>query len=1065
MLKWTLQKIVGSKNQREVKRLGPVVAKINEIEEGYQLKSDEYLREKVAGWQKHLHRYLPLESATIRELELMDPDQLSAAAAKINERLDALRDEFPSIPKAEASVESIEQAKAGFREIEEDQFDAARAKYLDQIMPEAFAAVKNAARRLCGQTLTVCDQPILWEMVHFDVQLIGGIALHRGMITEMQTGEGKTLVATLPVFLNGLTGMGVHVVTVNDYLAKRDSEWMGAVFTYLGLSVGCIQNQQPSQLRREKYSCDITYGTNAEFGFDYLRDNGMSSSKEEQVQRGHYFAIIDEVDSILIDEARTPLIISGPSTVSNTEQYGRYRPLIEQLVKRQNTLCNELADEAKECQEAKDEIGAGRALFKIKLGNPRNRQLMRFMEDPDTRRLIEKTELSMYQDAQKRDLYEIKEELYYTIDEKAHDADLMDMGREYLSPDDPEAFVLPDLGSAYGEIDADLDMSEKDRSEKKEKLQQRLDTQGEKMHSISQLLKAYCLYEKDVEYVVAENKVIIVDENTGREMPGRRWSDGLHQAVEAKEGVEVEEETQTYATITIQNYFRLYQKLAGMTGTAETEAAEFHDIYKLDVLPIPTNVPNIRIDHNDQVFKTRREKYNAVVAKIQEAYDRGQPVLVGTASVDASELVGKMLKRAKIPCSVLNAKYHRQEAEIIANAGQKGAVTVSTNMAGRGTDIKLAPGVAEAGGLFVIATERYESRRIDRQLRGRCSRQGDPGMSQFFISFEDDLMRNFAAAERMTNMMERFGMEDGEALEHKWLNRSVETAQKRVEQRNYTWRKRVLDFDDVMNKQREVVYGYRNEVINSENPRELIYEVIEKAIPDAVYSYLEERDEGAPDYAELLSWVNTTFPIQLTIESSGFHDRDTKGNSDFMVAKVKQAYELKMKQENPEMLDMLERHIILTGIDKLWQEHLYNMDALREGVHLRAQGQKDPLVEYKNEAYSLFETLMASIENETLSNLFRSTTNLEQFENFMRSLPQQLTSDANAQATGAGGPLTQANVAQTGNTANLAMTPEEDGKQIKINLPKRRPTVKVNRNDTCPCGSGKKFKKCCGREA
>jgi preprotein translocase subunit SecA len=1069
MLKWTLQKIVGSKNQREVKRLGPVVAKINEIEEGYQLKSDEYLREKVAAWQKHLHRYLPLESATIRELELMDPDQLSAAAAKINERLDALRDEFPSIPKVEASVESIEQAKAGFREIEEAQFDAARAKYLDQIMPEAFAAVKNAARRLCGQTLTVCDQPILWEMVHFDVQLIGGIALHRGMITEMQTGEGKTLVATLPVFLNGLTGMGVHVVTVNDYLAKRDSEWMGAVFTYLGLTVGCIQNQQPSQQRREKYSCDITYGTNAEFGFDYLRDNGMSSSKEEQVQRGHYFAIIDEVDSILIDEARTPLIISGPSTVSNTEQYGRYRPLIEQLVKRQNTLCNELADEAKECLEAKDEIGAGRALFKIKLGNPRNRQLMRFMEDPDTRRLIEKTELSMYQDAQKRDLYEIKEELYYTIDEKAHDADLMDMGREYLSPDDPEAFVLPDLGSAYGEIDADLEMSEQDRSEKKEKLQQRLDTQGEKMHSISQLLKAYCLYEKDVEYVIAENKVIIVDENTGREMPGRRWSDGLHQAVEAKEGVEVEEETQTYATITIQNYFRLYQKLAGMTGTAETEAAEFHDIYKLDVLPIPTNVPNIRIDHNDQVFKTRREKYNAVVAKIQEAYDRGQPVLVGTASVDASELVGKMLKRAKIPCSVLNAKYHRQEAEIIANAGQKGAVTVSTNMAGRGTDIKLAPGVAEAGGLFVIATERYESRRIDRQLRGRCSRQGDPGMSQFFISFEDDLMRNFAAAERMTNMMERFGMEDGEALEHKWLNRSVETAQKRVEQRNYTWRKRVLDFDDVMNKQREVVYGYRNEVINSENPRELIYEVIEKAIPDAVYSYLEERDEGAPDYAELLSWVNTTFPIQLTIESSGFHDRDTKGNSDFMVAKVKQAYELKMNQENPEMLDMLERHIILTGIDKLWQEHLYNMDALREGVHLRAQGQKDPLVEYKNEAYSLFETLMASIENETLSNLFRSTTNLEQFENFMRSLPQQLTSDANAQATGVaavlGGPLTQANVAQTGNTANLAMTPEEDGKQIKINLPKRRPTIKVNRNDTCPCGSGKKFKKCCGREA
>ena len=1072
MLKWILQKIVGNKNQREVKRLGPVVANINRIEESYQADSHDELLAKVKTWQDHLHRYLPLETATVRQLQLMDESGLSEVAVAINQRLDALRDEFPSLPSVEPNVESIEDAKAAFRHVEEDLFDAARAKYLNEIMPEAFAAVKNAARRLCGQTIQVCDQPVAWEMVHFDVQLIGGIALHRGMIAEMQTGEGKTLVATLPVFLNGLTGMGVHVVTVNDYLAKRDSEWMGAVFKYLGLTIGCIQNQQPSQLRREQYQCDITYGTNAEFGFDYLRDNGMSSSKEEQVQRGHYFAIIDEVDSILIDEARTPLIISGPSTVSNIEQYGRYRPLIEQLVKRQNTLCNELANEVKDCLKAEDEVGAGRALFKIKLGNPRNRQLMRFMEDPDTRRLIEKTELSMYQDAQKRDLYAIKEELYYTIDEKAHDADLMEMGREYLSPDDPEAFVLPDLGTAYGEIDADLSMEEKERASRKQELQERLDTQGEKMHSISQLLKAYCLYEKDVEYVVTENKVIIVDENTGREMPGRRWSDGLHQAVEAKEGVEVEEETQTYATITIQNYFRLYQKLAGMTGTAETEAAEFHDIYKLDVLPIPTNVPNIRIDHNDQVFKTRREKYNAVVTKIQEAYDRDQPVLVGTASVDASELVGKMLKRAKIPCNILNAKYHRQEAEIIANAGQKGAVTVSTNMAGRGTDIKLAPGVAEAGGLFVIATERYESRRIDRQLRGRCSRQGDPGMSQFFISFEDDLMRNFAAAERMTNMMERFGMEDGEALEHKWLNRSVETAQKRVEQRNYSWRKRVLDFDDVMNKQREVVYGYRNEVINSENPRDLIDEVIEKAIPDAVHGYLEERDEGAPDYAELLGWVNSTFPIQLTLENSGFHDRDTEGNAEFLVSKVKQAYELKMQQENPEMLDMLERHIILTGIDKLWQEHLYNMDALREGVHLRAQGQKDPLVVYKNEAYSLFEVLMASIENETLNNLFRSTTNLEQFENFMRSLPQQLTSDANANPQAAGGiagaiagGISQANIAQTGNTSNLAMTPTDDDTQIKINLPTRRPTVKVNRNDNCPCGSGKKYKKCCGREA
>jgi len=912
MLKWTLQKIVGNKNQREIKRLSPVVAKINSLEEGYQALSDDALREKVADWQKHLHRYLPLETATVRELELMDDAALEETAATLNARLDSLRDEFPSIPTATADIESIEEAKRVFRDLEENQFPAARAKYLDQIMPEVFAAVKSAARRLCGQTIQVCDQPLQWEMVHFDVQLIGGIALHRGMIAEMQTGEGKTLVATLPVLLNALTGLGVHVVTVNDYLARRDSEWMGAVFKFLGLSVGCIQSQMPPHERRSMYDCDITYGTNAEFGFDYLRDNGMSSSKEEQVQRGHYFAIIDEVDSILIDEARTPLIISGPSTISNVEQYDRYRPQIEELVKRQNALCTELAEEAKKALEAKDEITAGRALFKIKLANPRNRQLMRFMEDPDTRRLIEKTELSMYQDAQKRDLFEIKEELYYTIDEKAHDADLMEKGRNFLSPDDPEAFVLPDLGVEYAEIDADSSISEKDRIAKKEALQKRLDTQGEKIHATSQLLKAYCLYEKDVEYVVADNKVIIVDENTGREMPGRRWSDGLHQAVEAKEGVRVEEETQTYATITIQNYFRLYEKLAGMTGTAETEAAEFHDIYKLDVLPIPTNVPNIRIDHNDQVFKTRREKYNAVVAKIREAHDRGQPVLVGTASVDASELLGKMLKRAKIPCKILNAKYHRQEAEIIKNAGQKGAVTVSTNMAGRGTDIKLGEGVPETGGLFVIGTERYESRRVDRQLRGRCSRQGDPGMSQFFISFEDDLMRNFAAADRMTNMMERFGMEDGEALEHKWLNKSVETAQKRVEQRNYIWRKRVLDFDDVMNKQREVVYGYRNEVIRSENPRELVYEVIEKAIPDSVHFYMEGRDEGAPDYMELLNWVNTTFPIQLSIEE--IQDNDAEANSELIINKVKQAYELKMKHEQPELLDMLERHIILTAI-------------------------------------------------------------------------------------------------------------------------------------------------------
>jgi preprotein translocase subunit SecA len=699
MIKWILQKIVGSKNQRELRRIRPSVGRINEIEEALQREPESKLLEMTAKWKEHLSRYHALELAAKPQLERMEPAQLAEQAAVVEGRLALLREEHPELPSGvEATVESIETAKAAFREIE-DTFMAARAKFLEQILPEAYAVVKNGARRMAGRKISVCDHELSWEMVHFDVQLVGGIALHRGMIAEMQTGEGKTLVATLPVYLNALTGLGVHIVTVNDYLARRDSEWMGSLYKFLGLTVGCIQNQMAPWDRRAEYTCDITYGTNAEFGFDYLRDNGMASTKDEQVQRGHYLAVIDEVDSILIDEARTPLIISGPSSQSS-HQFDKYKPLVEQLVKRQTQLCNDLAAEAKKFLEESDRDAAGRCLFKIKLGQPRNRQLMRQMEDPDIRRQLEKTELSFYQDTQKKELFAIKEELYFTIDEKGHDSDLMEMGREYLSPGDPDSFTLPDLGTLFADIDTNKDLTEAERIERKDACQRRMDSQAEKIHNISQLLKAYCLYEKDVQYVVTDGKVCIVDENTGREMPGRRWSDGLHQAVEAKEGVIIEKETQTFATITIQNYFRLYEKLAGMTGTAETEAAEFHDIYKLDVLPIPTNQPNTRKDENDQVFKTRREKYNAVIAKIEEAHTKGQPVLVGTASVEASETVSRMLKRSKIPHAVLNAKYHQQEAEIISNAGQLGGVTVSTNMAGRGTDIKLAKGVAELGGLF-----------------------------------------------------------------------------------------------------------------------------------------------------------------------------------------------------------------------------------------------------------------------------------------------------------------------------------------------------------------------------
>jgi preprotein translocase subunit SecA len=884
--------------------------------------------------------------------------------------------------------------------------------------------------------------------------------LHRGRIAEMATGEGKTLVATLPLYLNALTGRGAHLVTVNDYLARRDAEWMGLLYNFLGLTVGCIQHDQEPDERREQYAMDITYGTNSEFGFDYLRYNGMATTREQQVQRGYHYAIVDEVDSILIDEARTPLIISGPATIS-THQYDKWKPLIEQLVRKQNMLCNRLASEAIEKFEQGDVETGGRLMFKVKLGQPRNKQLLRMMEDPDKRRAIDKAELSFYQDTRKEELFQLKEELFFTIDEKSNEADLSEQGRIFLNPDDPNAFVLPDLINEFTEIDLNETFSPEEKDKKKAERQQHCDTQAERIHNISQLLRAYCLFEKDVQYVIEDNKVVIVDEFTGRKMPGRRWSDGLHQAVEAKEGVQIDRETQTLATITIQNYFRLYQKLAGMTGTAETEAAEFHDIYKLDVNMIPTNRPVRRTDNNDRIYKTRREKYNAVIKELREAHARNQPVLVGTVSVEASELLSRMLKREKIPHNVLNAKFHMQEAEIVARAGQPGTVTISTNMAGRGTDIKLGPGVTELGGLMVVGTERHEARRIDRQLRGRCARQGDPGASRFYVSFEDDLMRNFGAADRMTRIMERFGLEEGQELEHRWLNKSVETAQKRVEQRNYLIRKRTLDFDDVMNMQREVVYTWRNEIIDAEEPRTHIYEVIDEAVPAKVKEYLE-GDE--PNYTGLIHWINTTFPLGLTKEKAQFDTRTVDENAQFLLEKIKNAYERKSSHEEPSAVKSLERYIILNAIDRLWQEHLYAMDALREGVYLRGYAQKDPLIEYKTEAYDMFVELMANIKNEVLNNLFRSTSNLQAFENFLATLPQFLLREEGptAPTAGAGARMRQ----PVGAMAAVGGDGDGDGVgEVSIDLPIRRSVPKVGRNEPCPCGSGKKYKNCCGRVA
>ena len=998
MVSWILKKILGSKNQRELRRLAPNVGRINEFDEQFKSLSDDALRAKTAAWKEELSK-------------------------------------IPDV---------------------QDQW-----KKLDEILPEAFAVVKNAARRLKErqQTFTVCDQPMVWDMVHFDVQLLGGIVLHRGRIAEMATGEGKTLVATLPLYLNALTGRGAHLVTVNDYLARRDAEWMGQLYNFLGLTVGCIQHDQEPDERREQYAMDITYGTNSEFGFDYLRDNGMATTREQQVQRGYHYAIVDEVDSILIDEAWTPLIISGPATIS-THQYDKWKPLIEQLVRKQNMLCNRIASEAIEKFEQGDvEIG-GRLMFKVKLGQPRNKQLLRMMEDPDKRRAVDKAELSFYQDTRKEELFALKEELFFTIDEKSNEADLSEQGRAFLNPDDPNAFVLPDLINEFTEIDLDQTLPPEEKDKKKAERQQHCDAQAERIHNISQLLRAYCLFEKDVQYVIEDNKVVIVDEFTGRKMPGRRWSDGLHQAVEAKEGVQIDRETQTLATITIQNYFRLYQKLAGMTGTAETEAAEFHDIYKLDVNMIPTNRPIRRTDYNDRIYKTRREKYNAVIKEIREAHTKNQPVLVGSVSVESSELLSRMLKREKIPHNVLNAKFHMQEAEIVARAGQPGTVTISTNMAGRGTDIKLGPGVTELGGLKVIATERHEARRIDRQLRGRCARQGDPGASRFYVSFEDDLMRNFGAADRMTKIMERFGLEEGQELEHRWLNKSVETAQKRVEQRNYLIRKRTLDFDDVMNMQREVVYTYRNEVIDSEEPRKLIFEVIDEAVPSKVKEYL---DVDEPNYTGLVHWVNTTFPLGLTKEKAQFETRSVDENAQFLIEKIKDAYQRKSSHEEPTAVKSLERYIILNAIDRLWQEHLYAMDALREGVYLRGYAQKDPLIEYKTEAYDMFVELMANIKNEVLNNLFRSTSNLQAFENFLATLPQFLMREHAPTAPTASA---DARMRQpVGAMAGVAAGDGDGEGEVSIDLPVRRSIPKVGRNEPCPCGSGKKYKNCCGRVA
>ena len=869
----------------------------------------------------------------------------------------------------------------------------AKGESLDALLPEAFAVVKNAARRLCGSKAIVCEHELAWEMVHFDVQLIGGIALHQNKIAEMATGEGKTLVATLPLYLNALTGKNCQLVTVNDYLARRDSEWMGHLYRWLGLTVGCIQNQMPGDERKAAYGCDITYGTASEFGFDYLRDNGMALSPDEQVQRDHYFCIVDEIDSILIDEARTPLIISGPVAEEREPAFPRLRQPVAGLVELQIRLVTRLMNEAREELEkiAENKEPSADSLDKLWLaahGMPRNRIFLRLMENGRWRKLLEKHEGVLASEIEKDRRFHLKERLYFSISERNHEADLSQLGRDTLRPGEPDAFVLPDLPSRYVELDNDESLTHERRAELRGEAEAAYAQASEDIHAIGQLLKAYALYEKDKQYVVHEGKVKIVDENTGRIMEGRRWSDGLHQAVEAKEGVALEKENKTYATVTIQNYFRMYQKLAGMTGTAETEASEFHDIYRLTVVAIPTHRPCIRIDDNDIVFKTRKEKYQFAIKEIAESHKRGQPVLVGTASVEASETLGRMLAMAKVPHKILNAKHHEAEADIVSMAGQLGAVTIATNMAGRGTDIKLGEGVRELGGLYVVATERHEVRRVDRQLRGRCSRQGDPGRSRFLVSLEDDLMRLFANAGIVSSMLEK-SFKEGEPLEHPFLNHSIGTAQKRVEGQNYSMRKRLLQYDDVLNQQRQIVYGLRNRALKAVDSRETIMNIVEEEIEARLDVVFPDADGDADRRAAdtFVHWYVTTFHMRIDLEDILAR---TKAQVILLATDRVRALQASREQnESAELLQYLERSVLLRAIDRNWQNQLTEMEDLRRGVSLRSYAQKDPLNEYKAEAFKAFERLMQLLRNDTCAGLFRTASSMEALESLMRRARDQ----------------------------------------------------------------------------
>ncbi len=1081
------KKLFGTKAERDLKKLTPILDKILAAYEEIDKLSVDGLREKSQELRDKIREKIAKDEARIAEIKVK------------------LEEELPFKEKEALATEADKLVKKVDQDIEE---------ILEEILPEAFAIMKSTARRFnenetikvkatdFDRTLSVTKDfvevkgdyaywknhwmaggnEITWDMVHYDVQLIGGIVLHQGKIAEMATGEGKTLVATLPVFLNALAGKGVHIVTVNDYLSKRDSEWMGPLYMFHGLSVDCIDKHQPnSDARRKAYACDITFGTNNEFGFDYLRDN-MAVSIDDLVQRKHHFAIVDEVDSVLIDDARTPLIISGPVPRGDDQQFAEFKPLVERLYTNQRTLINQLLNEGRKLIAEGKEAEGGLLIFRAFKGYPKYKPLIRFLSEPGMRQLLHKVE-NYYMQDNEREMHIVTDELFFVINEKQNSVDMTDKGRNLITEklEDPNFFVIPDVGAAIAEVEKDTVLTHEQKHQKKDELMADFSLKSERIHTVSQLLKAYTMFDKDVEYVVADGKIKIVDEQTGRILDGRRYSDGLHQAIEAKENVKVEAATQTFATITLQNYFRMYHKLSGMTGTAETEAGEFWSIYKLDVVVIPTNRPIARLDHNDLIYKTKKGKYEAVIAMISELRAKGRPILVGTTDVETSELLSRMLRLRGIDHQVLNAKQHAREAEVVAHAGKAGTVTIATNMAGRGTDIKLPDEVKEAGGLAVIGTERHDSRRVDRQLRGRSGRQGDPGSSVFFVSLEDNLMRLFGS-EKIAGVVDRLGMEENEALESSMLSNSRERAQKKVEENNFGIRKRLLEYDDVMNSQREVIYTKRSHALSGERVEIDVMNMMQD-ISDILASQAEEMD-----YESFSNYLMGSLSLDLGFDEEFYKhanpseiaekifenmEKTYRRRMDNMIQKtlpiIKEVYEkhaaiyenlaipisdgrkmmtlsVNLKKayesEGKELERALSRTLTLIMIDEKWKEHLRDMDDLKQSVQSATYEQKDPLLIYKFESFNLFSQMLETLSKDVLAFLFRSFIPLRDASQASNA-PRQRRTD-----------MSQMQTSRTDLVTNAG--------EPKSNAPVRV-EKSVGRNDPCPCGSGKKYKHCHGR--